>query len=117
MTCGSINNVLHSIKRLFFLPLATKIQFFKTFILLLFDYCLSWSICYAKYIIAKLSNSYYITMTKLFKFNFSNKSFDEVQSFLATFKLYSFTHRFFTRLDLFIFKILNNKCPPFLNDK
>ena len=30
MTCRRINNVLHSIKRLFFLQLATKIQFFKS---------------------------------------------------------------------------------------
>jgi hypothetical protein len=117
MTCGRINNALFSIKRLFFLPLATKIQFFKTFILPIFDYCLSLSIYYAKYIIAKLSNSYYITMTKLFKFNFANKSFDEIQSSLANYKLHSFTHRVFTRLDLFIFKIVMNKCPPLLIEK
>ena len=30
MTCGRINHVLHSIKKLFFLQLATKIQFFKS---------------------------------------------------------------------------------------
>jgi len=123
MTCGRINGVLHSIKRLFFLPLATKVQFFKTFILPLFDYCLSLSIYYAKYIIAKLSNCYYITMAKLFssnrsdKFNFSNKSFDEIQSFLANYKLFSFSHRVFIRLDLFIFKIVNSNCPPYLSEK
>ena len=116
MTCGRISNQLHSIKRLFFLPLATKIQFFKTFILPLFDYCLSLSIYNAKYIIAKFFNSYYIKMTKLFKFNFANKSFDEVQSYLANYKLYSLTHRVLM-LDLFIFKTINNKCPSFLNEK
>ena len=118
ITCGRINSVLYSIKRLFFLPLATKIQFFKSIILPLFDYCLSLSIYYAKYIIAKLSNCYYITMAKLFNsnksdnYNFSNKLFDEIQSFLAKYKLFSFTHRVFIRLDLFIFKIVNNKCQP-----
>jgi hypothetical protein len=56
-------------------------------------------------------------MTKLFKFNFANKSFDEIQSSLANYKLHSFTHRVFTRLDLFIFKIVMNKCPPLLIEK
>ena len=56
-------------------------------------------------------------MTKLFKFNFANKSFDEIQSFLTNYKLHSFTHRVFTRLDLFIFKIVINKCPPLFKDK
>ena len=49
--------------------------------------------------------------------NFSNKSFDEIQSYLAKYKLFSFTHRVFMRLDFFIFKIVNNKCPPYLNEK
>ena len=39
-----VNDVMYSIKRLFYLPLSTKIQFFKTFILPLFDYCLTLSI-------------------------------------------------------------------------
>ena len=33
ITCGRINSVFYSIKRLLFLPFSTKIQFFKTFIL------------------------------------------------------------------------------------
>ena len=56
--CGRINGVLYSIKRLFYLPLSTKIQFFKTFILPLFDYCLTLSIYYEKYLITKLSSCY-----------------------------------------------------------
>ena len=92
ITCGRINSVIYSIKRLFFLPLATKIQFFKPFILPLFDYCLL-SIYNAKYIIAKWSNCYYITMAKFNSnksdnFNFSKKLFDEIQSFLAKYKLF-----------------------------
>ena len=37
----SINIRLYAIQKLFQLPLAVKIQFFKTFILPYFDYCLS----------------------------------------------------------------------------
>ncbi len=39
--CLAINRKLHTIKRLFFLPLAVKIQFFKSFILPYYDYCSS----------------------------------------------------------------------------
>ena len=123
IVCGRVNSVLYSIKRLFFLPLITKIQFFKTFILPLFDYCLSLTIYYAKYVIAKLSNCYYITMAKLFnsnksdKFNFTNKSPEEIQSFLTNYNLFSFSHRVFVKLDLFLFKIINTGSPPILNTK
>ena len=56
--CGRVNGVLYSIKHLFYLPLSTKIQFFETFILPLFDYCLTLSIYYEKYLITKLSSCY-----------------------------------------------------------
>ena len=72
--CGRVNGVLYSIKRLFYLPLSTKIQFFKTFILPLFDYCLTLSISYEKYLITKLSNCYYRTMMRLFGANKSDSS-------------------------------------------
>ena len=123
MVCGRVNSVLYSIKRLFFLPLITKIQYFKTFILPLFDYCLTLTTYYEKYIIAKLSNCYYITMAKLFntnksdKFNFTNQSHEEIQLFLSKYNLSSFSHRVFIRLDVFIFKIVQSKSPPLLNEK
>ena len=85
--CGRVNGILYSIKRLFYLPLSTKFQFFKTFILPLFDNCLTLSIYYERYLITKLSNCYYTTMSRLFGanksdcFNFYNKSHDEIQSF------------------------------------
>ena len=120
--CGRVNSILYSIKRLFYLPLSTKVQFFKTFILPLFDYCLTLSIYYEKYLITKLSNCYYTTMSRLFganksdSFNFYNKSHDELQSFLSQYNLCSFTHRLFIRLDLFIYKIINSSTPPILNE-
>ena len=91
--CHKVNGIMYSMKRLFYLPLSTKIQFFKTFILPLFDYCLTLSIYYERYLITKLSNCYYTTMSRLFgtnksdSFNFTNKSHDELQSFLAQYNL------------------------------
>jgi len=120
--CHQVNGIMNTTKRLFYLPLSTKIQFFKTIILPLFDYCLTLSIYYERYLITKLSNSYYTTMSRLFgtiksdSFNFTNKSHDELQSFLAQYNLNSFTHRLFIRLDTFIYKIINSSKPSILNE-
>ena len=83
--CGRVNGKLYSMKRLLYLPLSTKVPCFKTFILPLFDYCLTLSINYEKYLITKLSNCFYTTSAnKSDSFNFYNKSHDELQSFFIT---------------------------------
>ena len=55
---NSINKRIHSIKRLFYLSHKVKLQFFKSFILPFFDYCLSLAIYFPKSTIQKLANSY-----------------------------------------------------------
>jgi hypothetical protein len=120
--CRRANYTMYSIKRLFYLPLKTKIQFFKTFILPIFDFCLTLTIYLAKYIINKLSNCYYVCLAKLLnsnksdKFNFYNQEPTIVNNFLKKYKLNSFSHRLFVRLNLFTFNILSTKRPPILLD-
>jgi hypothetical protein len=63
-----INRKLYSIKRIFYLNRAVKLQFFKTFILPYFDYCLSLFIYFPKASIQRINNAYYICLDKLFKF-------------------------------------------------
>ncbi|RNA04729.1 RNA-directed DNA polymerase from mobile element jockey-like [Brachionus plicatilis] len=65
---ATINKKLNSIKQLFFPSKPVKIQFFKTFILPHFDYCLSLTIYFSKPAIQSLSNSYYISLFKLIHF-------------------------------------------------
>ena len=123
ITFSRVNSVIFTIKKLFYLPLTTKIQFFKSFILPLFDYCLTLSIYYEKYIIQKLSNCYYLTMLILFdptksnNFYFNDMTHDGIHSFLANYKLSSFCHRVFIRLDVFLFKIIKSKTQSLLNHK
>ncbi|RNA16326.1 hypothetical protein BpHYR1_005092 [Brachionus plicatilis] len=62
---ATINKKLNPIKQLFFLSKPVKIQFFKTFILPHFDYCLSLVIYFSKPAIQSLSNAYYISIFKL----------------------------------------------------
>jgi hypothetical protein len=52
--CISINRKLYAIKRLFYLPYDTKLQFFKSFILPYFDYGITLSIYLHKLAIRKL---------------------------------------------------------------
>ena len=116
-TCKSINSKLFSYKKLFYLSTSVKIQFFKTFILPHFDYCLSLAIYFPKYVLQRLCNSYYLCLYKLFGFSFHTKSLSEINSFLKNFKLFSFEYRIFLRLSYFIHKIFNlTSAPPLLKN-
>ena len=74
--CKKINVKLLSIKRLAYLPFSVKLQFFKTFILPLFDYCLSLVYYFSKSQIQTLENCYNACLFKLFKFDFTCKVLD-----------------------------------------
>ena len=116
-TCKSINTKLFSYKKLFYLSTQVKIQFFKTFILPYFDYCLSLCIYFPNYIIQRLCNSYYLCLFKLFGFSFIDKSETFINTFLKKFNLFSFEYRIFLRLCYFSHKILNlSLSPPLLKN-
>ena len=104
-TCKQINIKLFSIKRLFYLCNSVKLQFFKTFLLPYFDYCLSLSIYFPKSVLQKLSNCFYICLHKLFKFNFSGYEQREINSFLCKYGLFGLEHRLVYKL-YYIFLII-----------
>ena len=101
-----INKKLHCIKRLFFLSTNVKLQFFKTFLLPYFDYCLTLTIYYSKEAIQKLCNLYYNCLFKLFKLQLNNMDTNWINNYLKRYNLFSFQHRVFYRLSIFTF---NNK--------
>ena len=111
------NFVFKSTKKLFFLSFSVKVQFFKTFILPFFDYCLSLVIYFPKSSIQRLSNCYYLCLFKLFKFKFSSDDPFIVNEFLKNFSLFGFHQRIFCRLGLFSFRIFISKNPPNLANK
>jgi hypothetical protein len=110
--CSMIAKKLYMIKRLFYLPFAVKLQFFKSFILPYFDYAISLCIYFRTDIIQKLSKMYYICLFKLFSFKFLNKTHNEVNEFLKEFGLFSFQHRLTFRLVLFANKIIQLNSSP-----
>ena len=115
---AKVNKRLFSISKLFYLAKAVKIQFFKSFILPLFDYCLSLCIYFSKKAIQKLVNTYNFCLFKLFKirakidyrdandFNLFNNKLE------VKFNLSSLQHRIIIRLMLFSHKIINNEYSP-----
>ena len=112
---NSINKRIHSIKRLFYLSNKVKLQFFKSFILPYFDYCLSLAIYFPKKTIQKLANSYNFCLFKLLNIRFNvvtNDDFNQLNNMLNQFNLDCFQHRVIKRLSCFIYKIINFKNSP-----
>ena len=102
-----MNKKIHCIKRLFYLSTNFKLQFFKTFLLPYFDYCLTLTIYYSKTALQKLSNLYYNCFYKLFKFQLNNMEINWVNSFLKRYNLFSLQHRVFYRLSIFSYNCKN----------
>ena len=104
---------LYSIRRLFYLSFQVKLQFFKTFILPYFDYCLSLAMYFNKHLIQKLSNLYSLCLYKLLKIKLINLTNAQVNAKLKSLNLMSFTSRVFYMCSIFSFKILKDSNSPF----
>lgn len=115
-----INRKLYSIKRLFYLCMSVKVQFFKTFVLPYFDYCLSLLVYFPKSTIQGLSNCFNCCLYKLFKikldYNVDNNITDEdINNFnknLQIHGLFSFQHRLMNKLLSFLNFIITDKFAP-----
>ena len=116
---NSVNKRLYSFKRLFYLPLSVKLQFLKTFILPIFDYCSTICIYFPKYSIQKLANYYNMSIFKLlstshilsFRANTSD-DFNRWNDILKFHGLFAFQHRIIYRLSCFIHKLFNEFTSP-----
>lgn len=103
---------MYSIKRLFYLATSVKIQFFKTFILPYFDYCISLFIYFPKPAIQSLCNCFNLCLFKLFNFNSKNESVNFYNNFLEKYNLFTLQHRIVYRIFCFSYNLFNNKCSP-----
>ena len=110
--CINVNRKLFSIKRLAYLPFLVRLQFFKTFILPIFDYCLSLICYFSKTQVQRLANCYNACLFKLFRFDFSSRDLDEINNTLVEYKLFGFQHRVVLRLSLFAHKLINVPAAP-----
>ena len=116
---NNVNKRLYSFKRLFYLPLAVKLQFFKTFILPIFDYCSTICIYFPKYSIQKIANYYNMSIFKLISTNhilsfraYTSDDFNKWNEILQFHGLNAFQHRIIYRLSCFIHKLFNEFTSP-----
>ena len=109
----SVNKKLYSIKRLFYLCTSVKIQFFKTFVLPYFDYCLSLLIYFPKSTIQRINNCFNLCLFKLL--NFKKSSDENIEDFnenLSNYGLFSFQHRVMIKIFNFAHSMINNLNSP-----
>ena len=112
-TCiKQLNKKLFSIKRLFYLSFAVRLQFFKSFILPSFDFGLSLAIYFSKSALSKLCRAYYNSIYLLLNLKFVNHSSSDINSSLSEYKLMSFQHRITYKLSTFAFNKINNPQSP-----
>ena len=103
------------------MPIATKILFFKTFILPYFDYCLSLVIYFGKVQIQRLANCYQLTIAKIFnsskkaRYEFLNADNEKLNKIFIKYNIFSLTQRIFMRLCSTGFKIFASEKPPILH--
>ena len=114
--CRQINSKLFSIKRLFVLSTSVKMQFFKTFVLPYFDYCISLLVYFPKLMLQKLSKCFYLCLYKLFNYKFYDCQPNDINTFLTDYGLFAFEHRVLFRLLTFtnklVFKLENGDTAP-----
>jgi len=112
-----INRKMYSIKRLFYLATSVKIQFFKTFILPYFDYCLSLIIYFPKSTFQSLNTFFNCCLYRLFKFrpeissidkNDEDKLMDDFINRLNDYNLFTFQSRIANKLLQFVHGIKVN---------
>ena len=102
----NVNIKLYSIKRLFYLCQAVKLQFFKSFIMPHFDYCSTLFSYFPKATLQKIYNTYNYTLYKLLNLKATSDA-NDFNSILEKFGLNNFQHRLLIRMATFVYNIIN----------
>lgn len=102
-----VNKRLYSIKNIFYLSQNVKVQFFKTFILPHFDYCLSLLIYFNKKQIDSMTKFYNICLYRLLGFKLFDLAECEQLKLLSGVNLLPFKLRVCYRLNIFCYKVMN----------
>jgi len=109
-TRNIINRKLHSIKNIFYLPTAVKLQFFKSFIMPYYDYCSTLYIYFPKVAIQRLANSNNLCIYKLLGLKLTTIKTDDyrndLNNLLESYGLSNFQHRIIKRMLVFTQKLL-----------
>ena len=109
----AINKRLFSIRRLFYLNTSVKLQFFKSFILPIFDYCNTLILFFPKTSISMLNKLYNKCLFKLFGFDVNLfRTANDFNNYLFLYGLSTFSHRLLNKFCIFIKNILDRPNSP-----
>ena len=107
-----INTRLFSIKKIYFLPISVRLQFFKSFIQPFFGYCLSLSIYYSRSNLHQLEKLYNFCFLKLLNINLKYTAHQDQIAILKQFRLLPFRVRLYFKVSIFTYNI---SCGRFLD--
>ena len=102
---SSVNQKLYLIKKLFYLSLNIKIQFFKTLIHPHFDYCSSLAVYFNKTLVNRIERFYNIRLFRLSGIFFLNHSLNQQFLILKPFNLLPYKIRLFFKFNTFCYNI------------
>ena len=103
-----VNSKLNLIKNIFFLNEEIKVHFFKTFILPHFDYCSTLFIYFSKTLIDKIVKSFNTCIFLLLKIRLKNMVLIDQLNLLKHHSILPITYRFFYRLCVLSYNVVNN---------
>ena len=106
---SSVNQKLYSIKKLFYLSLNIKFQFFKTFIQPHFDYCSSLAVYFNKTLLNRIERFYNICLFRLTGISLLNQPLEQQLPILKPFNMLPYKIRLFYKLNIFCYNIINYK--------
>ena len=99
---------LFSISKIFYLPYNVKIQFFKTFLLPYFDYCISLYLYFPKTVLLKMEKLFNHCLFILLDIDLKYLNVSDQLVTLSKFHLMPFFYRYLFRFSIFSYKILNS---------
>ena len=114
---SSVNQKIYSIKKLVYLSLNIKVQFFKTFIQPHFDYCSSLAVYFNKILVNRIERFLKYLPFCLTGIPFLNHFLTQQLSILKPFTLLPYKIRLFYKLNTFCYNIFNNKLLSAFNRK
>ena len=104
----NVNTKLFSFQKLFFLSQNVRNNFFKTFILPHFDYCLSLFVYFSSHIISEIEKLYNFCIYHLFNIKLKYFSIFDQLNLLKKLNILPFKCRLLLRISYFSYKIMNN---------
>ena len=109
-----VNTRLYSIRKIFYLSERVRLQFFKSFILPIFDYCSSLFVYFNKTVLHSLENFFNVCLFRLLNLDIKYLSLSDQFILLSKFNLLPLRVRLFYRVNFLVYNLMNKRTLSFL---